>query len=201
MIAGQWKGLGIRTLKGEQLRPTSARVKESLFSIIGSRAVGTHLLDLYAGSGNIGIEALSRGAAKVVFMDRHPASIDLIVENLGSLGITYGFEIYKRDGIKGIGTLGRKGVLFDLIFIDPPYFRGLGEKSLNTIAESGILKTDGITVLKHHRKENASRVVQGLARTRVCDYGDTLLSFYSATSDCIGHRATGHSHLNDRGKT
>jgi len=157
-------------------------VKEALFDILGDRVVGALLLDLYAGSGNIGIEALSRGAAKVVFVDRYTASMGLILENLSSLGIV-DFETYKMDSIKAVWALSRRGASFNIIFIDSPYFSGLGERSLEATAKGKILKDGGVVVLKHHRKDNSPTEVEGLSRTRVSDYGDTHLSFYAACSE------------------
>jgi 16S rRNA (guanine(966)-N(2))-methyltransferase RsmD len=158
-------------------------VKEALFDILGDRVVGALFLDLYAGSGNIGIEALSRGAAKVVFVDRYTASMGLILENLSSLGIVEGFETYKMDSIKAVWALSRRGASFNIIFIDSPYFSGLGERSLEASAKGKILKDGGVVVLKHHGKDKSPTEVEGLSRTRVSDYGDTHLSFYSASSD------------------
>lgn len=150
---------------------------------MGDRVVEGYFLDLYAGSGNIGIEALSRGAAGVVFVDRHSSSLKLIKENLTSLGVDGEFEIYQRDSIKMVQALGRKDFSFDMIFIDPPYFRGLGEKSIITVAENKILRADGVAIVKHDRKESIPMEINGLKCMRDYDYGDNYLSFYSTDKE------------------
>ena len=130
IIAGKHKSRLIHSPKGVNLRPTSDRVKESLFGILGGFIIGKYALDLFSGTGNLGIEALSRGARSCVFVDNNPRCVTAIKKNLDSLGIKNNTEVALKDVFKYLNEANAKGVKFDLIFLDPPYYGTLVKKSL-----------------------------------------------------------------------
>src|SRR5487761_325244 len=119
VIAGQFGSRRLRTLRGMELRPTSDRLRETLFDILGATVEDSLFVDVFAGSGAVGIEAMSRGARQVVFIERHGPAAKLIRENLHSLGITVGGEIFAIDAIQGLERLASRHVLDDFIFLDP----------------------------------------------------------------------------------
>lgn len=175
VISGKIKGRSLKTLKGLDIRPTPEKVKESLFNILGESIVNKKLLDLFAGSGNIGIEALSRGAGEVCFVDNDRRSVRLIRENLKRCNIEEGFEIFLRDAIDFIRFQKEK---FDMIFLDPPYASDLGERALEEISKAGIIEDDGLVILEHFHKKEINREYHLLKLQREKRLGDTCLSFF-----------------------
>ncbi len=121
VIAGKFRSRTLRSLKGQALRPTSDRLRETLFNILGSTVEGTTFLDLYAGTGAVGIEALSRGARTAIFIEKHEPAATLIRRNLDSLGIKEGAEILGMDVLRGLEQLESRNVHAQFIFLDPPY--------------------------------------------------------------------------------
>src|SRR5689334_18638891 len=139
IVAGAYRGLRLRTLKGGNLRPTSDQLRETLFDVLGPGVEGASFLDAYAGSGAVGLEALSRGARDVVFIERHRAAAQLVRQNLATLAIDSGFELLNCPVLKGLEKLEGEGARFDYVFLDPPYeeireyhhaLRQLGRSSL-----------------------------------------------------------------------
>src|ERR1700740_1078486 len=121
IIAGSYRGLRLMTLKGSQLRPTSDQLRETLFDVLGPAIRGKRFLDAYAGSGAVGLEALSRGAAEVVFLEHHRPAAEMIRKNLASLKIGSGFRIVTSQALTALERLGQEGARFDYVFLDPPY--------------------------------------------------------------------------------
>lgn len=160
------------------MRPTSDRVKEALFNILGDRVPGCLFLDLFAGTGNIGIEALSRGAAGAAFVENNIKNIRVIKENLSSTGLDEDAEIIQIDVANALSLLGREGQGFDIIFLDPPYLMNFEAATLAGIAGHGLLKTDGLVVIESSKKDHLPRKIKSLTMFRQEKYGDTLLSFY-----------------------
>ena len=175
--------------KGNRLvRPTADRVKESVFSILQERIVDTNFLDLCAGTGSMGIEALSRGAKHVTFLERDPRCIEIIERNLQTCGLLTEaharYHLLRRDVAKGITYLGKRSTLFGIIYFDPPYGLDLARGSqlytlcLSLLAESSLLCVGGILLVEHAKQCVLPEAVGSLKRSRQAQYGDTVVSFY-----------------------
>jgi 16S rRNA (guanine966-N2)-methyltransferase len=179
VIAGSYRGLRLKTLKSTALRPTSDQMRETLFDVLGERIVGATFLDAYAGSGAVGIEALSRGSARVVFVERHKAAADLIRENLGYLGISSGFEILTAEVEKAIVRLDQEGAEFQFAFLDPPYAE-IREyhRILRVLARSRILLPTARVIAEHSRLTRLESDYGALHFIRTIRHGDSQLSFY-----------------------
>jgi len=177
IISGASKGRKLATPKSETLRPTSDRVKESIFNILGEEVEGKLVLDLFAGTGNLGIEALSRGAKKAVFVERGRQALRLIQRNITQIGLKGRVEIIPRDANRAIGILKRKGEIFDLILMDPPYEKGLIKRTLLKLNSHPIYHTDSILVIEHDRREPLPNILDGWNLVRERRLGDTMVSF------------------------
>lgn len=179
IIRGTLKGRRLATPKGSQTRPTSDRIKESIFDILAGEIEGRSVLDLYAGTGNLGIEALSRGAKKIVFVEKGRQALQLITKNLSRCGMTGCAETLPKDVLRAIGILKQRGECFDLIFIDPPYERGLIQKTLMKLKSQRIYHEDSILILQHDRREPLPEGLNEFHLIRQRKIGDTLISFLS----------------------
>ncbi len=146
VIAGSARRLQLKTPEGMETRPTTDRVKESLFNMLNPDIYGCRFLDLFSGSGAIGIEALSRGAQKAVFVDNSKICTDIIKENLKFTKLEDNAEVINGDVIDTINELGSRNAVFDIIFMDPPYAGGHYDPVLNTIVKAGILSENGYVV-------------------------------------------------------
>jgi 16S rRNA (guanine(966)-N(2))-methyltransferase RsmD len=177
VISGISKGRKLATPKNRSLRPTSDRVKESIFNILRGEMEGKVVLDLFAGTGNLGIEALSRGAKKVVFVEKGRQALRLIQRNLVQFGLDGRSEIIPKDANRAIGILRRRGEFFDLILMDPPYEKGLIQKTLTKLNSHQIYYMDSILVIEHHRREALPHPVNGWNLIRQRRMGDTVISF------------------------
>lgn|SRR5574341_219 len=160
---------------GGGVRPTSDKVKQALFNILGERIAGSAFLDLFAGAGGIGIEALSRDAERVVFVDASRASLDIIKHNIELAGFLERAQIVSS---KAEAYLRKSAEQFDIVFLDPPYAEEL-KPLLERIAESDVLKQDGIVVAEHFKKQPSPETAGGLTLYREAKYGDTVLAFYN----------------------
>lgn len=178
VIAGSAGGLRLQAVKGMATRPTADRIKESLFSILGPYISGSRVLDLYAGSGSLGIEALSRGARHAVFVDRAPSCIQVIRANLEHTGFTDQAEIVRGDALATVRRLAADGCRFDLIFADPPYEQGLAARTLLQLAQVDLLAPSGWIVIEHSAKEEMQDAAQNVSLVRRREYGDTCISLY-----------------------
>jgi len=152
VIAGIAKGKPLAAPKGQNTRPTTDRVKESLFAVIQFDVAGRSVLDLFAGSGALGIEALSRGAENAVFVDERSDCIDTVLENLGKTGLAEKARAIKADFISVLRKL--QGEKFSLVFLDPPYRAGYYEKALSALIEYALLMEDAIVVMEKDADEN-----------------------------------------------
>ena len=176
VIAGSLKGRRLKAPAWEGLRPTSDKLRETLFNILAPRIAGARVLDGYAGTGALGIEAMSRGAASVAFVERDRRAQQLIAENLAHCGLTIGCVIIRASVAHAIDDLRRAQASFDLILLDPPY----DEEVTDVVGAAGELLThDGVVVLEHGRRRLAAASAGRLARTRQVVAGDSALSFYS----------------------
>ena len=177
IIGGQSRGRTIRLPAGCRIRPTTDRVKGALFDILGS-VEGNSILDLFAGCGNVGLEALSRGACGAVFVEKDLRLIEAIRQNLRFLGFEGRAEVIAADAEEGIRRLRKRGACFDLLFTDPPYEEGFLTKILTRLESGELLTDDGIIILQHSLREPLEQsVTEALVVSDQRRYGDTLLSF------------------------
>jgi 16S rRNA (guanine966-N2)-methyltransferase len=177
IISGTSKGRRLVTPKGPALRPTSDRVKQSIFNILGEEVEGKVVLDLFAGTGNLGIEALSRGAKKVSFVEKSRQALRLIKKNLLQCGMMGQSEIVPKDVNRAIGILNERGESFDLILMDPPYGKGLIQKTLLKLQSNRIHRDESILVIEHNRREPLPKTIEGWNLIRERAIGDTVISF------------------------
>jgi len=174
ITGGTSRGRKLKVPAGSRVRPTSDKVKQALFNILGQKVEGVHFLDLFAGIGGIGIEALSRGAGKVVFVDDSRDSLRVIKKNVEQTGFAERAQIVAS---KAEAFLKKTSEQFDIVFLDPPYSLAL-EPLLKVLAESGILKPDSILIAEHFKKQPSIKHTGNLALYREAQYGDTVLTFY-----------------------
>jgi 16S rRNA (guanine(966)-N(2))-methyltransferase RsmD len=178
VIAGQARGTRLRTLRGRRTRPTSDRVRESLFNILGPRVQEAEMLDLFAGSGSVGVEALSRGARRVVFVENDAAAAQVIRQNLSLTHQAGRAEIRVQHALVAVRQLARQGRGFPLIFLDPPYDRNWPALTLRVLAETRILSAGGLIVVEHGCRDAVPAQVEDIALARQNTYGESALSFY-----------------------
>lgn len=173
VITGTARGRKLITLEGDDVRPTTDKVKESLFNIIQFYVEGASFLDLFAGSGQIGIEALSRGARQVVFVDKSKKSIDVIRQNLKTTGFEKNAVVLHSDSI---AFLQRRAEKYDIAFLDPPYSTGLLEKALEFLPN--VMSDNGIIICEAPANEELPETVGDFRLFRKYSYGKTALTSY-----------------------
>jgi 16S rRNA (guanine966-N2)-methyltransferase len=175
VIAGEAKGRRLRGPRGTEVRPTSDKVKEALFSILGDRVKDARMLDLFAGAGGIGIEALSRGAAHLDFVESDEALADILEQNLTACGFSARAEVHRSDAFRFIKQIRRP---YDLVFADPPYHTWQLKKLLPVLGRGVMITPDGLTVVEHFRKIKLPTRIGHLETVRSYEYGDTILTLY-----------------------
>lgn len=178
VIAGKYRS---RRLKGPGkivLRPTSDPLRETLFNVLGPSIKDSFFVDLYAGTGAIGIEAVSRGARETIFIESHAAGARLIRENLELLGIQSGVEVIESDVVKGLEKLAARHLLADFIFLDPPYEGDEHLRVLEFLDESHLIAPYGLVIVEHHRRKELPERFERLECSRLLEQGDAALSFY-----------------------
>ncbi len=178
IIAGEFKSRKIDFPKTRLTRPMTDRSKETLFNILGSLVSGKHVLDLYAGSGSLGLEALSRGALDVTFVDRADWAVKVIHRNLESLELSARAQVVESDVLKAIDRFEKKGLRFNLIFVDPPFEHGLVQKTLNKLDQSAIVAPFAQIVVGHTVQEPVQDQFQTLELARTKKIGQANLSFF-----------------------
>lgn len=177
IIAGTARGTRLRTPKGWDTRPTADRVKESLFDILGARVQNACVLDLFAGTGALGLEALSRGAAHAVLVDK--ATPAVLRENAAHTRLAERTEIRAGDAFSELARFSREERVFDFIFCDPPYRLGLWARAIASIDAGALLAKDGVVVCEHEADENELPALSSLACIDRRSYGRTTqLSFW-----------------------
>ena len=174
LIAGEFKGRRLRTVASSATRPMTDRVRESLFSILAPELPGSRFLDLFAGSGAVGIEALSRGAAEALLVESDPESFAVICDNLSSLGLTSRGLPMRADDYRTVDSLGESGQRFDVVFAGPPYDEDHHNRIAERVAEAGICRDGGVVVLQYRRSDPLQPPPGWSAETR--GYGITSLS-------------------------
>jgi 16S rRNA (guanine966-N2)-methyltransferase len=191
VIAGTYRSRTLKSLKGLALRPTSDRLRETLFNVLAPNIIGSRFVDLFAGTGAIGIEALSRGAKEVVFIENHAPAAKLIRRNLDSLDIRSGFAIMAVDALRGLAAIASRkpqsGAGFECIFLDPPYAAAEEyARVLEFLGTAELLAPGGIVVAEHRRNFDLCEEAGALKRFRVLKQGDAALSFYRRRSGEAG---------------
>jgi 16S rRNA (guanine(966)-N(2))-methyltransferase RsmD len=197
IVAGQFGSRRLLPVHDLDLRPTSDRLRETLFDVLGQRVAGSIFLDAYAGTGAVGIEALSRGARRAIFLERHAATLELIRKNLSNLGVEIESprarahdesseaqigkaEILTMDAIKALKHLAGAHRQADFLFADPPYAEHHRLESILTYAgESAVLAPTGLAIAEHAARVTLPAQFGNLRRIRVLEQGDSTLSFFS----------------------
>ncbi|WP_269636732.1 16S rRNA (guanine(966)-N(2))-methyltransferase RsmD [Paenibacillus forsythiae] len=178
VVSGTAKGRPLKSVPGTGTRPTTDKVKEAIFSMIGPYFDGGSALDLFAGSGGLGIEALSRGVDSAVFIDMEPKAIDTVRENLKAARLEAKAEVYRNDANKALAALERRGRSFDLVFLDPPYRHKFGDELMSAMAAKGLLRQEAVIVLEHESGYEYPEHISGFRRLRYALYGETAVSIY-----------------------
>jgi len=179
VVAGKYRSRALKTLRGLHLRPTSDRLRETLFNILGSTVEGSIFVDVYAGTGAVGIEALSRGAREVIFVEMHAAAANLIRRNLESLGIGAEANLLVVDALRGLELLAARRVHAHFVFLDPPYAeKDEYERTLEFLDSSPLLTPGGHVIVEHPKRLLLPERLEELERARVVEQGDAALSFY-----------------------
>lgn len=177
IISGKAKGKKLYSPKGKGIRPTADRVKESIFNILGGQLEGIRVLDLFSGTGSLGLEAISRGAQHVVFVEKSRSALNALKKNISLCGFDSHSIVLAMSVPHGLAFMGQKGESFQVIFADPPYGRGWVEKTISEILAHGILSQDGMIVMEHAPYESLSRNHGKLVTLKQKTYGDTIISF------------------------
>ncbi len=180
IVGGTYRSRALKSLRGRALRPTSDRLRETLFDILGPTVEGSVFVDVYAGTGAVGIEALSRGARQAIFIERHTAAVKLIHSNLASLGISSSrADILAMDALRGLELLASRRVHAHFFFLDPPYAEEEEyERTLDFLDRSPMLTPGGRVIVEHPKRRALPEYLESLERVRVVEQGDAALSFY-----------------------
>ncbi len=178
VIGGKAKGQRLKVPKGRDVRPTAARIKEALFNILPHDLSGYRVLDLFAGTGNLSVEALSRGAAEAILVDVSHKAEKAIRDNLEASRFSGSARVWVAPVFRSLRLLSRKGQKFDLIFLDPPYEKGWIRKIVSMISQQRLLEEKGILVAEHSLREPVEKYYGLLALKDQRRYGTTLLSFF-----------------------
>ncbi len=180
VISGSAKGRRLKTVSGDMTRPTTDKIKESIFNIISPYLGSGNVLDLYAGSGALGIEALSRGMSKAVFVDKDWKCVEIIKNNIDLCNFFEVTEVYRNDALRALNILFKRGMQFELIFLDPPYKTNNYQLVLNFLAENNLLSKQGIIVVEHDVKMSLPSKIGVLTLIKNVNYGNTGVTIYQA---------------------
>jgi 16S rRNA (guanine(966)-N(2))-methyltransferase RsmD len=190
IIAGKYRSRQLKSLKSLSLRPTSDRLRESLFNILGELVVGSRFIDAFAGTGAVGIEALSRGATEAVFIERHPPAAELIKKNLASLDIRSGTRVLPIDVLQALQLLSRENASASehriILFLDPPYANAADYHRVLSFLGSATVFNRALVIAEHRGKFELPEVIENLQRVRVQRQGDAALSFYRSGEKSLG---------------
>lgn len=186
IIAGAAKGRALKAVPGKNTRPTTDKVKEAIFSMIGPYFDGGTALDLFAGTGGLGLEAWSRGAEKVIFVDKEGISVDIIRQNVKTAGADRDVEIYRNDAERALKALAKRGIAFSLVFLDPPYRMTAMPEVMEELAEKGMLEPEASVVIEHDAAVQYPEELKGFRLKRSAKYGDTAVTIYDYIGDNTG---------------
>lgn len=181
--SGTLRGRRIGAPAGQKTRPTSGRLRKALFDILAPRLPRARVLDLFAGAGSLGLEALSRGAASVVFVERGRAAADAIRSNAERLELSERATVLRREVRSALTGLAERGDRFDVIFLDPPYRSGLQTVILDRLGALPLLETEGIVVTEHHHKTGLAERYGALTKAREVRAGESCLTFYRRSGE------------------
>lgn len=181
VISGKYRGRRLEAFSADHIRPTTDRVKETLFNKLMGRVEGARVLDLFSGTGNLAIECLSREAAHVDLVEQHRKSLEIIKKNLHALGIASGYTIYPLDAFKYIRDYA--GDPYDIVIADPPFTQAWAHELTETIARSRVLSADGWYVVEARRQERVDDAYEGLRRFDQRVFGDKTLNFFTQSSE------------------
>jgi 16S rRNA (guanine(966)-N(2))-methyltransferase RsmD len=187
VIAGRLRGRRVDAPKGRDTRPTYDRVRESVFAIIGARVDGAAVLDLFAGSGVLGIESVSRGARAAVLVDTDPGAVRVIRRNVERLGVDEACDVRRGDAAELLERRALGGP-FDLVFVDPPYRSRLHGVILRLLGEAGRLPAGALVLVEHESRDELPESAGDLTLVRRERYGSTAVSFYEAVASDPGAR-------------
>ena len=182
VIAGSAKGKQLKFPKlpeGKRLRPLTGQAKEALFNILAGRIGGARFLDLFAGTGSVGIEALSRGASLAFFVEMERKTVATLRENLEITGFQDRAEVFCLEVDKALGVIEREKACFDIVFIGAPYGSPALEKALSRLAATVMVDKDGVVIAEHSFRDSIQERYGGLVKFRDARYGDTVMSFFS----------------------
>lgn len=183
VIAGQYRSRQLKSLPGMDTRPTSDKLRETLFNVLTAgnpeALVGSVWIDTFAGTGAVGIEALSRGARSVSFLESSAKAAALIRANLKSLAITEGFEVIEKEAVRALRLLDSQAIRADYVFLDPPYsMHDAYEETLGFLSQSQMLHPGSVVIAEHDKRFDPGDKLGALVRTRMLKQGDAALSFY-----------------------
>lgn len=188
VIAGYARGKRLKAPGGLHTRPITDMIKEALFNVWGPGIAEAKVLDLFAGSGSVGIEALSREAVQVVFVDNDKKAIKTITENLQNCGFEAGYELYHNDVFKALDTLSRNRRCFDYIYVDPPFTDDpIFDKVMIALGKAEILDKEGILVIRTRRKRALATACGNLIKYREKNYGESTLHYYHCIEEDQNH--------------
>lgn len=183
VIAGEHRGRRLAAVPGKGTRPTTDKVKESIFNMIGPYFDGGWALDLYAGTGGLGIEALSRGAERAVFVERDAKAFAVVKQNVEACRLDKQAELYKLDADRALRTMAQRGIAFDLVFLDPPYAHQKIEEEIRFLHESGMLVDGAWIVAEHDVGVKLPESIGTCVVDRTAAYGDTAVTLYYCESE------------------
>ncbi len=179
VISGDLKGRRLINPDGTMVRPTGSRVKEALFSIIADRIIDSTFVDCFSGTGNIGIEAISRGAARAFFIERNPRVVEILKRNIKNLGLADRASVMMLDAIKGVKALGKLGVSADIVFLDPPYAYNRTVEIIFSLVEHDLIAPGGVLIWQHSAKTLPHPSYGELKSDHTRFYGDTGVTFFT----------------------
>jgi len=180
IIAGALKGRRLVTPKGDTTRPTADQVRIALMDTLMPRLDGARVLDLFAGAGGVGLEALSRGAGEVTFVERDARAVAALRENVSALGAGKAATVRRGDVLRELQALYQGGERFDIVFLDPPYDAGLVDTTLEALGGGGLLLSEAWVIAQHFTKRAPAERIGALLAFRTRRFGETTLTFYRA---------------------
>lgn len=178
IISGIWKGRRLISPKGMDVRPTSDKVKEAVFNIIRNRVAGSRALDLFAGTGSLGLELLSRGGIEVVFVEKNSHVLSVLNMNCSNIASPSQYQIIPMDSFDALRMLSSKEQCYDIIFIDPPYRLELQSKALNDLSAGNLLVHEGIAVVEHDQRDFQPDIIGNLVKIYERRFGNTGVTLY-----------------------
>jgi len=178
VTGGELRGRKLICPRGLATRPCTDMIRQAIFNILAGEVAGSRVLDLFAGTGAIGIEALSRGADFCSFVESSSNAVRVLEKNLGVLDLLRRSAVIRRDVLKALGSLGSQSEGFHLVFIDPPYDKGLCQMTLELVALSGVADPDGVVVVRRHKRESLDAEAAGWVKYKSRKFGEALVEFH-----------------------